>query len=220
MTSPAPDPVTARLEACYASVLNDVMRKMGLRNFVLPPEIRPLLPDRKLAGPVFTVSGHVDETLDADATLFAWTGLLAEARPGHVVVNQPHTHTVALMGELSAETLQFRGVRGYIADGACRDLDFILKLGFPVWYTHATPKDVVGFWKPDAFEVPIQIGDVRIHPGDYVLGDRDGAVIVPRARAQEVLEAAEEAIGTENLVRKAILDGVDPREAYERYRKF
>jgi regulator of RNase E activity RraA len=217
---PAVDAATGRLEQLYTGVVNDVMRAMGLRNFVLPPAIRPLFPERKLAGPVFTVSGHVDETADANTTLLEWTGLLAEARPGHVVINQPHTHAVALMGELSAETLQYRGVRGYIVDGACRDVDFILELGFPVCFSHYTPKDIVSFWRPDAFEQPIQIGDVRIHAGDYVLADRDGIVIVPSGRLEEVLSAAETAVSTENLVRKAILEGVDPREAYKRYGKF
>ncbi len=214
------DEATRRLEQLYTGVVNDVMRAMGLRNFVLPPAIRPLFPERKLAGPVFTVSGHVDETADADTTLLEWTGLLAAAKPGHVVINQPHTHAVALMGELSAETLQVRGVRGYIVDGACRDVDFILKLGFPVCFSHHTPKDIVSFWRPDAFAEPIQIGDVRIHAGDYVLADRDGIVIVPAERIEAVLAAAEAAVSTENLVRKAILEGVDPREAYRRYGKF
>ncbi len=211
---------TGRLERCYTGILNDVMRAMGLRNFVLPAGIRPLFPERRLAGPIFTVSGHVDETADADRTLVEWTGLLAEARPGHVVINQPHTHAVALMGELSAETLQHRGVRGYIVDGACRDVDFILELGFPVCFTHHTPKDIVGYWLPDAFDQPIQIGDVQISAGDWVLADRDGIVIVPSAQIGAVLDAAEAAMATENLVRKAILEGVDPREAYRRYGKF
>src|SRR5690606_37507375 len=148
---------------------NDVMRGLGLRNFVLPPEIRPLFPDRHLAGPVFTVTGHADETLDTHTSLYEWTGLLSKARPGHVIVCQPHTHAVALMGELSAETLQLRGVRGYGVDGACRHVAFIKKLGFPVCFRHYTPKDIASFWVPDAFDVPIVIGDVRIHPGDWLL---------------------------------------------------
>jgi regulator of RNase E activity RraA len=212
--------LTARLERCYTGVLNDVMRGMGLRNFVLPPEIRPLFPDRPLAGPVWTVSGHVDEAADAHTTLLEWTGLLAKAKPGHVVVCQPHTHAVALMGELSAETLQFRGVRGYVVDGASRDLSFILKLGFPLAFRHHTPKDIVGFWRPDGFDVPIVIGDVRIAGGDWLLADRDGIVIVPAASAGQVVAAAEAAIGTENLIRKAILEGMDPQAAYLQYGKF
>ena len=61
---------------------------------------------------------------------------------------------------------------------------------------------------------------MRINPGDYLLADRDGIVIVPRARAEEIVAAAEAAIGTENQIRKAILEGVDPQEAYLRYGKF
>lgn len=216
------DPVTltSRLQRCYTGVLNDVMRGLGLRNFVLPPEIRPLVPERPLAGPVFTVSGHVDESADRHKTLLEWTGLLSKARPGHVVVCQPHTHAVALMGELSAETLQHRGVLGYVVDGAARDLRFILELGFPLCFRHATPKDIVSFWLPDGFDVPIVIGEARIQPGDFLLADRDGIVVVPAARIEEVLTAAEAAIGTENLIRRAILEGTDPQQAYLTYGKF
>ncbi len=85
------------------------------------------------------------------------------------------------MGELSAETLKLKGVRGYVADGGCRDVDFILKLGFPVWCRYLTPRDIVGYWLPDQFDVPIRIGEVTVHPGDLALGDHDGMVILPKA---------------------------------------
>lgn len=214
------DERTLRLERCYTGIIHDVMRAMGLQNFVLPKDIRPLFPEKKLAGPVWTVRGRVDQTADAHTTLVEWTGLLAEAKPGHVVVCQANNTVTAMMGELSAETLQHRGVRGYIVDGACRDVDFILELGFPVCFTHYTPRDIVAYWRPDGFAVPIRIGEVDIHPGDWVLADRDGIVIVPGDHIDAVLDAAEQAIATENLVRKAILEGVDPREAYRRYGKF
>jgi 4-hydroxy-4-methyl-2-oxoglutarate aldolase len=214
------DALTDRLERCYTGIVNDVMRGMGLRNFVLPPGIRPLFPDRPLAGPVFTVSGHVEEAADAHATLLAWTGLLSRARPGHVVVCQPHTHAVALMGELSAETLQARGVRGYVVDGACRDVAFIQRMGFPVCFRHHTPRDIVSFWLPDAFDAPVAIGDVLVRPGDYLLADIDGIVLLPAGRAEEIVSAAEKAMGTENLIRKAILGGMDPQQAYLKFGKF
>lgn len=214
------DPLTARLAGCYTGVVNDVMRGLGLRNFVLPPEIRSLFPDRRLAGPVFTVSGHVDEGADRHTTLLEWTGVLSKAKPGHVVVCQPNTHAVALMGELSAETLKLRGILGYVVDGAARDLDFIIEQGFPLCFRHATPKDIVSFWLPDGFDVPVVIGDVRVTAGDYLLADRDGICVLPRSRAAEIVAAAEAAIGTESEIRKAILAGMDPQDAYLRYGKF
>lgn len=212
--------LVARLAKTYTGVVHDVMRAMGLRDFTLPPEIRPLFPDQVLAGEVATVSGRVDTSADPHETLLGWTGLLSKARADTVLICQPNDSTVAHMGELSAETLKFKGVRGYVADGGCRDVNFILELGFPVWCRYFTPRDIVGYWLPDQFDQPIRIGEVTIHPGDLVLGDRDGMVILPRRRAEEIVSAAETAIGTENLVRKAILEGIDPQQAYLQYGKF
>jgi regulator of RNase E activity RraA len=209
-----------RLAKTYTGVVHDVMRAMGLRNFTLPPEIRPLVPGQVLAGVVATVSGKVDPTADPHQTLLGWTGLLSKARADTVLICQPNDATVAHMGELSAETLKRKGVRGYVADGGCRDVDFILKLGFPVWCRYFTPRDIVGYWLPDSFDQPIRIGDVTIQAGDLAFGDRDGMVILPQERAEDIVAAAETGIGTENLVRKAILEGVDPQEAYIKYGKF
>jgi regulator of RNase E activity RraA len=124
------------------------------------------------------------------------------------------------MGELSAETLQYRGVRGYIVDGGCRDTTFILRMGFPVFSRYTTPRDVVGVWVPDHFGEPIEIGGVAINNGDYVFADRDGVVIIPEDMAEQVVSHVEKMMQTENLVRKAILAGMDPKEAYLKFGKF
>jgi 4-hydroxy-4-methyl-2-oxoglutarate aldolase len=209
-----------RLAKTYTGVVHDVMRAMGLRDFTLPPDIRPLFPDQALAGVVATVSGRVDPSVTAHESLLGWTGLLSRARADTVLICQPNDSTVAHMGELSAETLKRKGLRGYVADGGCRDVNFILELGFPVWCRYFTPRDIVGHWLPEAYDEPIRIGEVTIRAGDVVLGDRDGMVILPKDRAQEIVAAAETAIATENKVRTAILEGVDPQEAYLRYGKF
>ena len=124
------------------------------------------------------------------------------------------------MGELSAETLQLRGIRGYIVDGGSRDMDFILKIDFPVWSKFFTPRDVVKFWKPTKFEQKIRIGDVEINNNDYVLADIDGVVIIPQNNIEEIIIKSEEKINSENLVRKAIKEGIDPQEAYKKYSAF
>ena len=209
-----------RFEACYTSVVHDVLRARGQRNFTLPPRIRPLQPERRLAGPVWTVEGRLDETAAPHDTLLAWTGLLSQAPAGHIWTAQPHTHAVAQMGELSAETLHRKGVLGCVLDGALRDTGFLLDLGFRAWGTHHTPRDVVGMWLPTGTDVPIMIGEVAIAPGDWLHGDRDGMVRIPGALVDEVIEAATEAMATESLVRKAILSGMDPQEAYLKHGKF
>lgn len=214
------DTITERLERCYTGVVHDVMRGMGLKDFTLPPELRPLFPERRLAGPAFTIDGKVDRGADPHETLLAWTGLLSKARAGHVWVSQPNDRVVAHMGELSAETLKNKGVLGCVADGFVRDVDFLVEMGFQTWSRGFTPRDIVGYWLPRAVEVDVRIGDVVIAPGDYLLGDRDGMIRVPRAIVEDVLAQAESAIGTENKVRTAILAGVDPQEAYLKFGKF
>lgn len=212
--------LAARLLNCYAAAVHDVLRGMGHGRCVLPPSIRPLDPTRKLAGEVYTVNGHIDITRDPHDTLVQWTGLLSKAPAGKVLVCQPNTYDIALMGELSAETLNFRGVRGYVVDGGCRDTDFILELGFPVFCSFHTPKDIVGRWVPDRFGEPITIGEVTIASGDYLLGDRDGVVIIPADLVDEVVNKTEQVLQTENKVRTAILAGMDPQEAYLKFGKF
>lgn len=214
------DDLTARLAGCYTGAIHDVLRAMGHERVVLPPAIRPLDPTRKLAGPVWTVSGHIDRTRSAHETLLGWTGLLSKAPPGRVIVCQPHNHEIALMGGLSAETLKSKGVLGYVVDGGCRDTELILAIGFPVFAAFCTPSDIVGRWIPDRFGEPVTIGAVTICEGDYLLGDRDGVVVVPRAVAAEAVRRSEEVIGTESAMRRALLDGMDPVEAYLKYGKF
>jgi regulator of RNase E activity RraA len=209
-----------RLAACYTGVVHDVMRAMGLRDFTLPAELRPILPEQAMAGPAFTIEGRVDPNADAHQTLLAWTGLLSQAPAGSIWVSQPNDRVVAHMGELSAETLKNKGVRGCVADGFIRDVNFLLAIGFQAWCRGFTPRDIVGHWLPKATNVPVTIGGVVIEPGDYMVGDRDGLIRVPKDRAAEIAAQAETAMATESLVRKAILAGTDPQQAYLKYGKF
>ncbi|WP_216365330.1 MULTISPECIES: RraA family protein [unclassified Roseobacter] len=196
------------------------MRGMGLRRFTLPHDITPLMPDMTLCGPAFTIEGWPDDTADGHQTLLEWTALLSKAPSGHIWVCQPHTHAIAQMGELTAETLQKKGVLGCVLDGLVRDTNFLINIGFQTWRCGHTPNDIVGRWLPTATQIPIQIADVRIEQGDYLLGDRDGMVRVPRAIVEDVTAKSIETMQTENKVRSAIMDGVDPQEAYLKYGKF
>jgi regulator of RNase E activity RraA len=214
------DLLAGRLSRCYTGVVHDIMRGMGLRDFTFPPEIRPIMPERRMAGPVFTIEGRVDPRADPHETLLAWTGLLSQAKSGHIWLCQPNDRVVANMGELSAETLKNKGVLGCFIDGLARDVDFLLAMEFQTWCRGFTPRDIVGYWLPKSFGHPVRIGDVVVATGDYLVADRDGAVRVPAAIAADVATKAEEAIATENKVRSAILAGVDPQQAYLDFGKF
>ena len=211
--------LSTRLEACYSAVIHDVLREMGQSDFTLPPRLRPLLPEKKMAGPAFTIRGKAG-AFDPHETLLAWTGLLSRCPQGHVWVNQPNDDVVAHMGELSAETLHDKGVRGCVLDGMARDTDFLIELGFQCWHDGYTPRDIVGTWLPEETEVPIRIGEVDIAPGDWLMGDRDGLVRIPANIIEDVVEKAEKAAREENAIRSAIRGGMNPQEAYIQHGRF
>ena len=124
------------------------------------------------------------------------------------------------MGELSAQTLAARGVLGYVVDGGSRDTELVLEQGFPVFCSFLTPSDVVRRWMPDAYGAPVDIGGVTIRTGDWLIGDRDGVVIVPGERVEEVVAKTEEVVATESDMRRALVGGMDPVAAYHKYGKF
>ena len=214
------DELTERLARCYTGAVHDVLRMMGHENIVLPPAIKSIAPGMKLAGPAWTVSGHLDRTKTRHDTLLAWCTLLARAPAQHVIVCQPNNHEVALMGELSAHTLKARGVLGFVVDGGSRDTELVIEQGFPVFCAFLTPADIVARWVPDRFGEPVTIGTVTVATGDYVLGDRDGVVVIPAAIAAEVIARTEEVVATESDMRRALIDGMDPVAAYNEYGKF
>jgi len=198
-----------------AAILADVAGRRG----TMHARVAPVHERMRLAGPAFTVEGKTGE-FDAHETLLGWTGLLSAAKPGHVWVCQPNTNEIALMGELSAETLKNKGVRGCVIDGLSRDTEFMVEMGFQAYFKAYTPRDIVGAWLPKAVDEPIKIGEVWIRPGDYILADRDGVVRIPVEIIEDVLDKSETAISAENKVRTAILAGTDPQQAYLQYGKF
>ena len=212
--------LSARLERLYTGIVYDTLSEIGFAGQALPPAIKALEAGPVLAGRVWTLSGVRTPSISRDESLLKWTEFLSVAPADHVVICQPNDNDIALMGELSAETLKFRGVKGYIADGGCRDVDFILKLGLPVYCKFTTPADIAGRWRVDEMGTTVRIGGIDIATGDYVIADRDGAVIVPEDHAEEVITKAEASVASEDKVRAAILDGVDPKDAYLKFGKF
>jgi regulator of RNase E activity RraA len=212
--------LTDRLQKLYASAVYDALRAMGHDNCVLPPGINSLIPGQKLAGEIFTIDGHFEIGQDEHETLVQWATVLSKAPSGKVLICQPNTYEVALMGELSSEVLKKKGVRGYIADGAARDVSFLLENEFPTFCRFNTPKDIVGRWIAKTMGEPIDIGGVAIASGDYVLADIDGVVIIPRSMAEEAITATETKANTETDMRAALMDGMDPVDAFKKFGVF
>ena len=212
-TGDSADHLSERLSVCYSGALHDTLRELGRTNCVLPSDIQPLDPAHKLAGRVFTMDGHFDPASTAMSPCFAGPSSCRALRP-------IASFSASRMIRPSPIWASSPPRRCNIVDGGCRDTGFILNMGFPVFCRYLTPRDVVGVWVPDRFGEPIDIGGIAIETGDYVFGNRDGVVIIPADVAEQSVSHVEKMMQTENLVRKAILAGMDPKEAYLKFGKF
>lgn len=212
-----------RFAAIYTAALADILDARGRHDQTLPPSIRPLEPGMRLAGPAYTVKGGPAANHDAAAyheAIRKVLTMLGDVPAGHVAVYACDHDVSAHLGELSVTSLKARGVAGCVLDGGCRDVRFILAAGFPVFTRFVTAEDSTWRWELEATQVPVTIGRVHIEPGDWIVGDDDGVVVVPAAIAEDVLAEAEGKAATESEIRAAVRDGVPPLEAYERFGTF
>lgn len=211
-----------RASRLYTGAITDVLDELGERGRTLPPNLLPLREGMRLAGPAFPVEGVPAVQLDRDASIRGILTMFGEVPAYHVVVYQTHDEacTAAHLGELSAVSLRARGCAGAVIDGGCRDIEHILAEEFPVFCRYRTPADAVARWRIEHWNAPVTIGAVRVEPGDYLVADRDGIVVIPADLRDEVIGRAEELVATESEIREAIREGAAPLEAYDRYGVF
>ncbi len=209
-----------RFATVPTAALVDVMDDLGLREQALPASIGALAAGMRLAGEAFTVEGRPSEHGDWDAAIRKTLAMLGDVPAGQVAVYQCNHDRSAHFGELSATSLAARGVAGCVIDGGCRDVRLIETLGFPVFSRFVTPEDSTWRWEVTATQEPITIGTVRHRPGRLGRRRRGRRRRRSRGGRRAVLAAAEAKVGTENLVRDAVRDGMTPLEAFERYGAF
>ena len=219
MTANAGD-LRARFGAVYTAALTDVLDGMGRRRQTLPPEVVPLEPGMRVAGPAFAVEGRTNHSIDPDASIRRILEMLGAVPADHVAVYEPGDATCAHFGELSATSLQVHGVAGVVINGGCRDVDLVRASGLPVFARYRTPQDAVSRWQVLDWGHEIEIEGVVVATGDFIIGDADGVAVIPRDLIEPVLEQAEALVGTENLIRDGVREGVKPLAAYEQFGKF
>jgi 4-hydroxy-4-methyl-2-oxoglutarate aldolase len=127
------------------------------------------------------------------------------------------TCEAAFWGELLATASRVRGARGVIADAYARDTLELIDMGFATFARGIWCADALGRIRVDAADVPIECGGVEVHPGDFVLGDHDGVVVLPAAIASEAIGLAEAKVAGENHVRAALAEGMPLAEAFRKF---
>lgn len=181
----------ARYEQLYTGAISDVLREFCLLDQALPGHLKPLRRERTVAGFAFTVKSAPNVKISGEMTYR--TQMLTELHAHAIVVwDTTEDEKATLWGGVMTATAMSLGVKAAVIDGGIRDTHQILEKDFPVFYKHRMPNGSLGRCLITHHQVPIKIGDVVIKPGDIVLGDIDGVVIVPRDIACEVLVRAEE----------------------------
>jgi regulator of RNase E activity RraA len=208
----------------YGGLVYDVLEHFGYPNQVLSHEICPLDPDSKLAGPAFTVKGTMTCVRD-EALRYKRLRMIREMRFPCVEVRDRGTpFPVALYGELSASSAKAHGAVGALVDGAVRDTCHLRAMDFPVFSRARNPVEAFGRWALLEYQVPILISGelavaVQVNPGDFIFGDYDGVLVIPREIALEVLQECERVKGVEDTAREEFVRGEDPVAVFERHKR-
>lgn len=216
------DELCRRYLGVYTPAVSDVLDRLGHREQVLPPEIRPLDPQMQVAGPAFTARGIAVRDDREEYIQFAIEGYARAAGiPGPVIViDASGDRTAAHWGELLSNSARSLGASGTVVAGGVRDVDRIVPLGYPVFAEFTTPADIRGRWRYVDFGTPLRLGDVTVGTWDYVRGDVNGVVVVPRDLVVEVLEQAERVLETEHHIRAELRAGENPVDVYAKYGTF
>lgn len=209
----------------FTCVVGDVMDKIGLQHQFLPPQIRPLHPDMIVIGramPVLAVDVFEEKVAGAKNKLMEKPfGLMLEAlddlKKNEVYVNTGSSPRNALWGELMSIRARKLGAAGAVLNGYLRDTKAVLKLDFPAFSFGSYAQDSAPRYKVVDFRITVEIGAVRIRPGDFVFGDIDGVCVVPVEAGSEVFTKALEKARGEKLVRKALEEGSSAVSAFEKH---
>lgn len=204
-----------------SSNVGDVLDQMGLLDQGLAADFGPYPATAgKLAGWAYTVRGQMvpfDGTGDAQK-MKACQGV----GPGQVSVWSGDGEGICYFGELIALGMQERGCVGALADGGVRDVRGLGEHKFPVYARYRSPIQSIGRWKVTGWQEPVFMrgaagGRIVVKPGDFILGDEDGVIVIPRDCVLEVLVASERLTQKEVLIRKELATGLSLQDALQKY---
>jgi len=201
----------------YTAVVSDALDQVGIRKQAMREYLRPVYRCGRFAGRARTIACS-DVYHIPDDPYSMEIESVDSIQPGEVVViSTQKSVRNAPWGELLSTAAKARQARGAVIDGLVRDTDKIEQLGFPVLAAGIKPVDSMGRGIVTAYNVPVECGEVLVHPGDFVFADPDGVVVVPKANVREVLKLAADKVDRENHSRAELMQGAYLRDVYRKY---
>ena len=223
--------MAARFKEIPSSTIYDTLEPLGYPNQCLALAIRPLHPDMRIAGPAFTVRGgreprnHHEEPEMMLPKFNDW-GMYKVLRPGCVIVmNSESERDCGHFGEMMSYTAKQFGATGILIDGGIRDQRGLLQIpDWPVFVRYVSPIEGAHRFSANDFDVPISMSgtltsQVRVDPGDWIVGDETGVLCIPQAIALKVLLLAEETEARELRTREELAAGYPAAEVFARYHR-
>lgn len=223
MTKPTPsmEEISSRYRRFYSGLIFDILEEMGMPNQALANDIRPLIPSAVIAAPAFTVQMVSDPTCDPDLREKRINMFKEMTFPCIDIRDAGFDTRAAHYGEMNATLGAKFGCVGAVIDGGTRDSRHVIERGFPVFARYHTPVEALGRSSYFRWQVPITIrgaitATVAVHPGDFVFGDIDGLIVIPKAAILDVLDHCEALLNRENSAREEFKVG-DPETVYRKY---
>lgn len=199
--------LVTRLNAVGVTALSDALDRLAISGQAIG--ILPVARGMKFAGPAFTV-----QMLPVGLTQGIVGDYIDDVPMGAVVaIDNGGKLNQTVWGDILTRVAHRKGVAGTVIDGVCRDSDCCVSLDYPVFSRTVTMRTAKDRSTAHAYGVPIQLADVRIEPGDWLVGDSDGVVAIPAGRVEEVVAIAEEVEAAEQAILAAVDAGMRLDEA-------
>lgn len=203
-------------EKLYTPVVGDILDAKGYMHQFLPQKIRPIRDDMKLAGKALTVL-MIDVFGVQEKPFGRLCECLDQIQPDEIYIAAGGTGRCAYWGELLTATARTRDGNGAVVDGWHRDTPQVLEQNWPVFSWGCYAQDSSVRTQVVDYRCTIEIGQVTVHDGDYIFGDVDGVLVIPKEIAAEVVEEALDKASKEKGLRKAVEGGMSVTEAFEKF---